>query len=257
MEKTERNKGKRLNQYVKDYVVFDLETTGINQARDAIIEISAVRVSGNEVTGEFSTLVNPGRHIPPAATAVNGITDEMVRDAPGIEEAIGEFLDFIGDQILVGHNIHTFDMNFAYDAAWNALGRQLRNDYIDTLYMARRYLPQLSHHRLTDVSDHFGIETKGAHRALCDCVMNQKCYEELGKLMREQQEEDRGKRRETGNDGELVCPECGNTMILRKGKFGAFYGCGGFPGCRYTMKAKTAGIRKSRTPQQADGVSSL
>lgn len=59
------------------------------------------------------------------------------------------------------------------------------SDYIDTLYMARRCLPQLSHHKLTDVSAHFGIETEGAHRALCDCRMNQRCYEEMGKLMQE------------------------------------------------------------------------
>lgn len=229
MQGYERKKGKRLQKYVKDYVVFDLETTGIDQGRDVIIEISAVKVSRNEVVEEFTTLVNPGRHIPAAATAVNGITDEMVKEAPGIEKAISDFVDFIGDSILVGHNIHTFDMNFVYDAAWTALGRQLDNDYIDTLYMARKCLPQLSHHRLTDVSSHFRIETRGAHRALCDCIMNQKCYEELGKMM---------KRETVSEKEELICPECGNALILRKGKFGAFYGCGGFPGCRYTRKAK-------------------
>ncbi len=221
-----RNKGNRLNQYVKDYVVFDLETTGINQERDAIIEISAIKVSGSVVQGNYSTLVNPRRYIPAGATAVNGITDEMVADAPDIEVAIAGFIEFIGNDILVGHNIHTFDTNFAYDAAFMSLGKEMNNDYIDTLYMARKCLPQLSHHKLTDVSKHFRIETKGAHRALNDCIMNQRCYEEMGKIMDTMLE----------TQPELVCPTCGSMLYKRKGRFGEFFGCGNYPNCRYTRK---------------------
>ena len=183
-----------------DYVVFDLETTGINQERDEIIEISAVKVRNHEIVEEFSTLVNPGRHIPAGATAVNGITDEMVKDAPDIGTAMGAFLSFIGDSVLVGHNIHTFDTNFVYDAAYRFLGKEVRNDYIDTLYMARKYLPELSHHKLTDVAAHFHLQTEGAHRALFDCMMNQGCYEELGKLMEAKKDE------EPESEKELCCP---------------------------------------------------
>ncbi len=81
---TEHSKGKRLAKYVPDYVVFDLETTGIRVGSDDIIEISAIKVKGGQVTDTFSTLVNPGRPIPYCATAVNGITDEMVAEAPDI-----------------------------------------------------------------------------------------------------------------------------------------------------------------------------
>lgn len=229
-----RNKGKRWNKYVKDYVVFDLETTGIHPERDVIIEISAVRVCDGKAAAEYSTLVNPKRHIPAAATSVNGITDDMVADAPEIKEAMAGFMDFIGDSILVGHNIHTFDMNFAYDAAWQALGKELDNDYIDTLYMARYCLPGLGHYKLTDISEYFHINTEGAHRALNDCLMNQGCFEELGKLWKKRKEERaEGKAGETG----LECPRCGGILCLRKGKFGAFYGCGNFPACRYTKNA--------------------
>ena len=234
---TVRNKGKRWNKYVPDYVVFDLETTGIHQERDAIIEISAVKVCGGKITGEYSTLVDPKRHIPAAATAVNGITDEMVADAPKIGEAIGGFLEFAGKSILVGHNIHTFDMNFAYDAALGALGKELDNDYIDTLYMARACLPQLSHHRLTDVSEYFHIATEGAHRALNDCVMNQKCYEELGKIWKEMEAERKTAAKGKGLQEDLVCPSCGGELCLRKGRYGMFYGCGNFPSCRFTKNA--------------------
>lgn len=226
-----RNKGKRLNKYVQDYIVFDLETTGINQGRDAIIEISAVKVRSGEIISEYSTLVNPRRHIPAGATAVNGITDDMVRNEPDIKEAIGGFADYIGEDILVGHNIHTFDTNFAYDAVKLHLGMDMKNDYVDTLYLARKCLPQLSHHKLTDVSKHFRIETKGAHRALNDCIMNQRCYEELGKIL--------GTVKETSPEPE--CPVCGGSLIKRKGKFGEFYGCENYPGCRFTMNVRRSG----------------
>lgn len=226
-----RNKGKRLNSYIEDYVVFDLETTGINQEKDAIIEISAVKVEKHKVVGEFSTLVNPGRHIPAGATAVNGITDDMVKDAPGIETAIKDFMEFIGNNVLVGHNIHTFDTNFIYDAALKFLGREVRNDYIDTLYLARRCLPELSHHKLTDVAAHFGLQTEGAHRALFDCMMNQGCYEEMGKLLEE-------KTRKGACEEEQECPVCGGVLVLRKGKFGMFYGCSGYPSCRFTRNVR-------------------
>ncbi len=94
------NKGKRLTEYLADYVVFDLETTGISKQTDEIIEISAIKVKDHRIIEEFSTLVNPGRPIPAGATAVNGITDEMVLDAPGRMEAISDFLSFVGDQVL-------------------------------------------------------------------------------------------------------------------------------------------------------------
>lgn len=225
----QRNKGRRLAKYIENYVVFDLETTGINQETDDIIEISAIKVQNHEVTEEFTTLVNPGRRIPKAATAVNGITDDMVADAPNIETAMEAFLDFIKDAVLVGHNIHTFDTNFVYDAALRCFGRELQNDYIDTLYMARKCLPELSHHKLTDVSEHFGIKTEGAHRALCDCRMNQLCYEEMGKLMRDNP---------VAEESVKSCPVCGGELLLRKGRFGMFYGCSSFPRCRFTQNAR-------------------
>ena len=91
----DERKGNRLVQYVPDYTVFDLETTGISANMDDIIEISAVKVKGGIVQDTFSTLVNPGRHIPAQATKVNGITDQMVSEAPLIREAMTEFLRFV------------------------------------------------------------------------------------------------------------------------------------------------------------------
>lgn len=217
---TERSKGKRLVKYVPDYTIFDLETTGTSVIRDDIIEISALRVRGGKVTDTYSTLVNPGRPIPYYATAVNGITDEMVSDAPALDDALSAFLEFAGNDVLVGHNIQSFDLNFIYDAAMSLFGVVVDNDFIDTLHMSRSCLPQLRHHKLVDIAAHFHITSEGAHRALNDCVMNQKCFEELAKLQEEMQVE--------------ICPRCGGELKKRNGRFGEFWGCGNFPNCRFT-----------------------
>ncbi len=212
--------GKKRNEYVGDYVVFDLETTGTSTKNDAIIEISAVRVRGGKVAATFSSLVNPKRPIPFYATQVNGITDEMVAEEPVLEEAFEAFLEFIGEDVLVGHNIHTFDMKFIQRAAEELYGKYITNDYIDSLGVARMRLPQLTHHKLVDIAAYYGISTKGAHRALNDCLMNQQCYE----LMMQEK---------TGCEVKN-CPVCGEIMKRRNGRFGEFWGCGGFPRCRYT-----------------------
>lgn len=232
-----RDKGKRRTEYLGDYVIFDLETTGVSCERDAIIEISAIRVRNHQAEAEFSTLVNPGRPIPSGATAVNGITNRMVADAPAMEEAIAQFLEFIGQDVLVGHNIHSFDMNFVCNAAFRCLGKSVTNDYIDTLTIARKCLPELSHHRLVDVAQFFRIGTEGAHRALNDCMMNYRCYEAMGdRLNRMLAEEEKGAAAEDAGC-EPRCPRCGSQLIRRKGKFGAFWGCQAFPGCRFTKNA--------------------
>ena len=169
-----------LNTYVADYVVFDLETTGISPKTDEVIEISAVKVEHGKVTDEFSTLVNPKRRIPYGASRVNGITDDMVAEAPFFEQVLEEFLEFIKGFVLVGHNIARFDMNFLYRDVEKYFERSLPNDYIDTLQMARRELPDLEHHRLTDLAEYYGISAEGAHRALNDCRMNQQVFEKMG-----------------------------------------------------------------------------
>jgi len=135
--------GRRLNQYAENYVVFDLETTGISPEEDSIIEISAIKVKGHEPVAEFDTLINPGTHIPAGATNVNGITDDMVREAPGLREALPDFLTFIEGEILVGHNIQSFDLLFLYRAAEELLGIGVPNDYVDTLLWQRPSFPSL------------------------------------------------------------------------------------------------------------------
>lgn len=217
--------GKRINDYVSSYCVFDLETTGISPKNDKIIEISSVKVKDGKIIDEFSTLVNPGIPIPFYATEVNNITDKMVKDAPSIEEALKEFVSFVGDYVLIGHNIHQFDMKFIYREMNDCFGKGMENDYLDTLFMARRALPDLSHHTLQDLAEYYGVSTEGAHRALFDCKMNQIVYENLAEEL---------KKSSAKIDKDMICPVCSSQLVKRNGKFGEFIGCKGYPQCRYT-----------------------
>ena len=97
--------GTKLDTFVSDYVVFDLETTGVSPYSDKVVEISAVKVKGDKVVDEFSSLVNPKCHISAGASAVNGIYDDMVEDVPAFDEVLPKFIDFIEDLPLMGHNI--------------------------------------------------------------------------------------------------------------------------------------------------------
>lgn len=215
----EKSTGSRLVEYIPDYVVFDLETTGLSSSIDRIIEIAAVKVRNGKIVDTFSTLVNPEMKIPKAASMVNGITDDLVEDAPKLKNVLEAFLVFTGNDVLVGHNIHSFDMKFIRKAVYECSMEEFENDYIDTLYMARKCIPELSHHRLADVAEHFHISAEGAHRALNDCVINQKCYEKLGKLQK---------------SIEIIsCPKCGGELVKRNGRYGEFFGCSNFPKCRY------------------------
>lgn len=212
-------KGRNIDSYIENYVLFDLETTGISWRSDDVIEISALRVRNGQVTECFSSLVDPGRPIPWAASRVNNITDDMVAGEPTMEEILPQFLEFVGEDVLAGHNIARFDLNFLYRDAMVRFGLLPGNDYVDTLLFARQSLPGLPSYALTALAEHYGLTTQGAHRALNDCRMNQQIFERLAREPR------RAAKR---------CPRCGQPLALRKGRFGAFYGCTGYPGCRYT-----------------------
>lgn len=217
--------GRRLTEYIPNYCIFDLETTGLSTMTDAVVEISAVKVIEGKVVDEFTTLVNPECHIPSTASSVNGITDKMVADAPTFDAALKSFLEFVGDMVLVGHNINAFDMKFICRDARKYWGQTIGNDYVDTLLIARRVLPDVKPKSLTNLSVYYGIDTDGAHRALNDCRMNQKIYE----CLREEMEKQTVK-----CDNVPECPRCGNILQKRSGRFGTFWGCLGYPECKYT-----------------------
>lgn len=219
--------GKLLNEYTEDYVVFDLETTGVSPYNDEVIEISAVKARKGKVVEEFSELVNPKRTIPFAASRVNNITDDMVSDAPFFDEVLRHFLEFVGEDVLVGHNIQSFDMKFIYRDCERYFHQLITNDYVDTLILAKRCFPEWRHRRLGDLANYYGISTQGAHRALVDCRMNQRVFELLGKEMNTE-------KKKTLESNVKTCPLCNLPLKKRNGRYGEFWGCTGFPNCRYT-----------------------
>lgn len=172
-------KGTSVKEYISNYCIVDLETTGIFVNSADIIEIAVLRVRDNEVVDEFNTLINPHCHIPEEATAVNNITDDMVKNAPDLSEVIDDFCSFIGNDVIVGYNNAAFDMNVLYDNLLRLRDSFLTNDYIDILHSARRCLTDIPNYKLETVSKYYGLDTQGEHRALKDCYLTKACYDKL------------------------------------------------------------------------------
>lgn len=147
-----------------NFVVMDFETTGLDRTWDEIIEIGAIKVENDEVVDTFSSLVKPSLPIDPFITELTGITNEMLADAPPIETVMPLFLDFLGDNIIVGHNV-TFDLAFLRNSA----GKEIDPDYIDTLRLSRKLYKDMQHHRLSDMTERFGITRDHEHRSIDDC----------------------------------------------------------------------------------------
>ncbi len=150
------------------FCVLDLETTGATAADCEITEIGAVRYVGGELEGTFQTLVDPGVAIPPFITVMTGITEAMVMEAPTIDQALPAFLEFIGDAVVIGHNVR-FDLSFL-DVAARRLGYEpLSNRSIDTVGLARRLVrDEVRNLRLASLARHFASPAPPTHRALDD-----------------------------------------------------------------------------------------
>lgn len=159
--------------FPKNYTVVDLETTGLNPSTDLIIEFAAVRVRNGEVVDTFQSLCDPGFPIPPAIEAITGITSEMVRFSPNPRSVLPDFLGFVDDDFVIGHNV-LFDVRFI--AASNG---DFKNTYIDTMKIFRKLHPNLLHHRLSDMVDFYAKKNESAHRALSDCLATQSCFEAM------------------------------------------------------------------------------
>ncbi len=158
-----------------DYVVFDLETTGLNKYDDKIIEIGAIKYINGVESEKFHTYVNPQRHIPSAATNINGISDRDVKNAPKAEKALSDFLSFIDNYTLIAYN-SDFDMGFIQIECSNSLGKTVKNDVIDALPLARKYLPQLPNKKLVTVKNYFNLDV-GSHNAIDDCIVTNHLYQ--------------------------------------------------------------------------------
>ncbi|MFW6025675.1 MAG: PolC-type DNA polymerase III [Candidatus Woesearchaeota archaeon] len=149
------------------YTIVDIETTGLSRKRHKITEIAALKFDGERITGKFETLINPLCNIPPKIVRLTGITNEMVSDAPCIEEKIKEFNSFLGNDIFVGHNA-TFDYNFLDHNLNRHFGNNLENDKLCTMRLSRRLVPELPNNKLSTITRYFNLKHENAHRAMAD-----------------------------------------------------------------------------------------
>lgn len=166
-----------------EFVVFDVETTGLSPAKDKIIEIGAVKVNNGAVVEEFHSMINPGQIISENITKITGITNDMVKDSPAISEILPNFIEFIGNSPLIAHNA-SFDMGFLYEAAREQKFK-VNNAVVDTLMLSRILIPTLEKYKLGFIAKSLNIQFDVAHRAVDDAVTAAKIWFELVKLLRE------------------------------------------------------------------------
>ena len=164
------------------YVVFDLETTGFNPHHNEIIEIGATKIEAGEITSSYQTFVNPNGEVPARITELTGITNEMVADAPSLQEAIEEFLSFVGEATLVAHNL-SFDLGFIEDKLKRLNKAEISNPALDTLNLSRALLPELKTYKLKKLAKEFKVDLDNHHRADDDAQATAEIFLELVDLM--------------------------------------------------------------------------
>ena len=158
---------------MKPIIALDLETTGLDSKKDVIIEIGAVRFEGNRIEAEFTTLINPSRHIPEFVSGLTGISDEMVRLAPQIRDVLDDLVSFIGEAPILGHNIQ-FDLSF-----FKKYNLFEFNEIIDTYELAAVLMPSASRYNLGALGQQLGIPLPATHRALDDARVTAAAFQRL------------------------------------------------------------------------------
>ena len=151
-----------------EFVCFDIETTGLKVDREAITEIGAVVLKNGEITDRFQTFVNPNRRLTPEIIGLTGITDDMLKDAPQLKEALAEFLKFVDGRPLAAHNAE-FDIGFIR-AGCRKVGLDFQPTYVDSLILAQNLLPDLGKYKLDIVADRLELPNFNHHRASDDAA---------------------------------------------------------------------------------------
>lgn len=167
-----------------EFIVFDVETTGLNPQKERLTEIGAVLLKDGEIIDRFQTFVNPNRPIPPKISKLTGIFDDMVSNAPEEEEALNAFLTFSNGRVLVAHNAG-FDISFLQATAQRCQ-IPFSSTYIDTLPIARTLYPQLKNHKLDTVTKHLQLEDFNHHRAIDDATILAKMFAKMTSDLTEQ-----------------------------------------------------------------------
>ena len=162
----------------KDYVIVDLETTGLSPVKNEIIEIGAIKVQNNEIVDRLDILVKPENRVNYFISNLTGITNEMLEDAMDIKEALKIFSEFASDSTLMAHNAN-FDMSFLNTNLDKHFKYTLKNKCLDTLAISRHYLKGMPNYKLETLANHFNVNYSGAHRSLKDCEITYEVYKNI------------------------------------------------------------------------------
>ena len=175
-------KGNQLRIYPDTYVLLDIETTGFKPTDCEITEIAAYKVKDNKVVDTFSSLIKINNPVPPNITEITHITDDMLKDQEPIEVVLKNFKEFLGDNIIMGHNVN-FDIDFLTHYSFVCFGNYILNDFVDTLTIARKVLKNtVPNHKLQTLSEYYGLDIEGEHRALKDVDLTFQVYNKLKDL---------------------------------------------------------------------------
>lgn len=162
-----------------EFVVFDLETTGAKCPPCRVTEIGAFRVKNGKIDDKFHTLVNPEEPIPLFITQLTGISDAMVEDAPKFKDIADEFLNFIGNAVLVAHNA-SFDMRFLNNEIGKIYdGYKMANPHLCTVQLSRKLVPDIENHKLNTLANYFSVSLENHHRAEEDAYATAKIFVNL------------------------------------------------------------------------------
>lgn len=174
-----REKGNNIIDFPKEYIVIDIETTGLFLGIDEIIEVGAIKyINGIEVS-RFNELIKPEKKIGDFIEKKTKITNDMVKNARSEKEVLKDFIEFIGDSILVGQNV-SFDINFLYDSIYKHFNKKLKNDFVDTLRITKLLLGnKLQNKTLIKIAEYYDINVEQLHRAIADIVITNEVYLKL------------------------------------------------------------------------------
>jgi len=165
-----------------DYVIFDIETTGLDCFNDKIIEIGAVKVKNNEIIEEFNYLINPNIKLPEVINNTTRITDEDLNNKKTIDVILPKFIEFIEDYPLLAHN-NSFDLSFINENIKKLNLGKLNNTMVDTLELSRKYLTHMYNHKLETLKKYYNIK-EVSHRAIGDCKTTYYIYQEIKKKIK-------------------------------------------------------------------------
>ena len=175
------HKGKSLLKWVDNYVLVDIETTGLSPKKDEIIEIGAIKVRENKIVDTYDTLLKIDGYLNPFITRLTGITNEMLEEGIEQQNALEGFVEFAGNEIIMGHNVN-FDINFIYDKCESYLDYYLSNDFVDTMRIAKHVLPNVRNYKLGTLADYFDVDYRNAHRGLKDVEITYEVYNKMKEL---------------------------------------------------------------------------